>query len=204
MNAAIGYRLSAIAVLVGCGAAPHPIRLTEDWPACGGDYESITEAYTRHGTLRGQYQEVLELTATLKGPEWRAAHAARDAENRRLTGDAKSQACDQAKADAAGPYEIELMVTTWDRRENDLDRGQKSVWHIVLVDESGKEISPLEIVKDKRPPNTVRAEYPALGDFAVPYVARFPREAAVLGPNAHAVKLRMSSERGGIELEWRP
>ena len=67
------------------------------------------------------------------------------------------------------------MVTTWDRRENDLDRGKKSVWRVVLVDEHGHEIEPLEIVKDKRPTFTVRAEFPALGDFATPYIARFPR-----------------------------
>jgi hypothetical protein len=198
-------KLIALALLAACGAAPHPIRLTDDWPStCGGDYHSITNAYTRRGTMRGEYQEALDLAATLKGPEWRAVHAARDADHRGLTAEGKAQACDQAKADAAGPYEVELMVTTWDRRENDLDRGKKSVWRVVLVDEQGKEIEPLEIVKDKRPTMTVRAEYPVLGDFAVAYVARFPREAAVLGPNAHAVKLRMSSERGGVELEWRP
>ena len=72
----------------------------------------------------------------------------------------------QAQAEMAGPYEIELMVTTWDRRENDLDRGKKSVWRVVLVDEQGNEIEPLEIVKDKRPSFTVRADFPAFGDFA--------------------------------------
>src|SRR4029077_12935107 len=180
-------------------------RLTEDWPQqCNGDYDAITTAYTRHGTLRGQYQEVLGLEATLKSPDWRAAHAGRDATYRGLSGEARTQTCTQAQADEAGPYELELLVTTWDRRENDLDRGKKSVWHVVLVDEQGKEIEPLEIVKDKRPAFTVRAEFPALGDFAVPYIARFPRDEALLGPNARALKLRMSSERGGVELEWKP
>lgn len=198
-------RALGLVVLVACGAAPPPIRLTEDWPqSCGGDYEAITDAYTRRGTMRGQYQEVLQLAATLKAPEWRAAHAARDAEHRNLTADGKAQLCAQAQAEQAGPYEIELMVTTWDRRENDLDRGKKSVWHVVLVDEQGKEIEPLEILKDKRPPFTVRAEFPALGDFAIAYIVRFPRDEALLGPNAHALKLRMTSERGGVELEWKP
>ncbi len=198
-------RLVALVLLAACGAAPHQIRLTEDWPAdCGGDYESITEGYTRRGRLGGQYQEVLSLAATLKAPEWRAAHAARDADHRGLTGDARNAVCAQAKADEAGPYELELMVTTWDRRENDIDRGKKSVWRVVLVDAAGKEIEPLEIVKDKRPAFTVRAEFPALGDFAVAYVARFPRDEALLGPDVRALKLRMSSERGGVELEWRP
>jgi hypothetical protein len=196
--------LLAAVVLAACGAAPPPVRLTADWRACGGDYKATTEAWTRSGTLRGQYQEVLELAATFKSPDWRAAHAAREAENRGLDADGKTKLCAQAEADAKGPYEVELLVTTWDRRENDLDRGQKSVWHVVLVDDTGKEIEPMEIVKDKRPQFTLRAEFPAMGDFAVAYVARFAPEAAVLGPTARALRLRMSSERGGVELAWKP
>jgi hypothetical protein len=92
------------------------------------------------------------------------------------------------------------MVTTWDRRENDLDRGKRSVWHIVLEDDAGHQLEPIEIVKDKRPAFTVRAEFAALGDFAVPYIARFPHTSPVL--DARAVKLRMSSERGDVEVAW--
>ena len=195
--------LVATVLLAACGSAPPPIRLTEDWHACGGNYRAITESWTRSGVLRGQYQEVLDVAATFKAPDWRAAHAAREAEHRGLDGDASAKLCAQAQADAGGPYEVELLVTTWDRRENDLDRGKKSVWHVVLVDDSGKEIEPLEIVKDKRPQFTLRAEFPALGDFAVAYVARFARDTAVLGPNARSIKLRMSSERGGVELAWK-
>jgi hypothetical protein len=198
-------RVVGLILLAACGAAPPPIRLTEDWPqTCGGDYDAITEAYTRRGTIRGEYQEVLSLAATLKSPDWRAAHAARDSDHRGLVGVARTQRCAQAQADQTGPYEIELLVTTWDRRENDLDRGKKSVWRVVLVDDQGKEIEPLEIVKDKRPNFTVRAEFPAFGDFSNAYVVRFAREPAVLGPSTRTVRLRMSSERGGVELEWKP
>ena len=110
----------------------------------------------------------------------------------------------QAKADMAGPYEVELMLTTWDRKENDLDRGTRSVWHVVLVDDQGAEIAPIEIVKDKRPAYVLKAEFPAYGDFSTAYVARFPRTTPVLGANVHQVRLRMSNERGGLEVAWAP
>jgi hypothetical protein len=189
--------------IAGCTPPPAHITLVEDWPAKPSDsYGVVTDAWTRTGTLRGAYQEVLDLAATFKSSEWRAAHALRDAEFRKLEGPARDGRLDEAKAEVSGPYELELMVTTWDRRENDLDRGAKSVWHVVLVDEQGHEIAPIEIVKDKRPAFVVRAEFPALGDFATPYIARFPRTTPLLGPNVHAVRLRMSSERGGVELAW--
>lgn len=196
-------RVLLAVLFAACAAKPGPVRLTEQWPAQPpSDYDAVTFNWTRTAVLRGQYQEVLDLAATFKSPEWRAAHAARDADHRALTGEARAQRLAQAQAEMAGPYEIELMVTTWDRRENDLDRGAKSVWHVVLVDDAGHEIEPIEIVKDKRPTFTIRSEFPALGDFATAYIARFPRTPPVLGPSVRAVRLRMSSERGGVEIAW--
>ena len=129
-------RALAALVLVACGATPPAVRLTEEWPAhASTDYETITYNWTRTAVMRGQYQEVLDLAVTFKSPEWRAAHALRDADHRGLTGEVRDQRLAQAQAEMAGPYEVELMVTTWDRRENDLDHGKRSVWRVVLVDE---------------------------------------------------------------------
>jgi len=106
----------------------------------------------------------------------------------------------------AGPYEFEILLTTWDRRENDLDRNERAAWHPALIDSSGHEVKPLEILKDKRPVQTVRADFPTFGDFATAYIVRFPRPAegqqAVLGPNVHALKLVLSSSRGSVALVW--
>jgi hypothetical protein len=186
-----------------CGAAEPRVRLVDDWPSApAGDYASVTERWTRTARMRGQYQEAIELAATFKSPEWRAARAEMDADARGLEGEARAQRIAQARAEAAGPYEFELMVVTWDRRENDLDRGAKSVWRVRLLDEQGMEIEPLEIIKDKRPPFIIRQEFPAFGDFATAYLARFPRTKPLLGPNVQKLRLRFSSTRGGIGLTW--
>ena len=195
-------RALVLAMLAACAATPPPVSLSGQWPAQAGDYDEVTRAWTRADVLHGQYQEVLHLAATFLSPEWRVAHADREASQRGLAAGARDQLFAQARADAAGPYELELLVTTWDRNENDLDRGTKSVWHVVLVDDQGRQFAPIEIVRDRRPTFTVRAEFPALGDFAVPYIARFPHDAAILGPGVHHFELRMSSERGGVVLEW--
>jgi hypothetical protein len=196
-------RALVLVLLIGCGPGLPRLDLTGKWPDVAEDYDRTTEAWTRKTSLRDQYQEVLELAATVRSPQWRAAYASRDAYFRKLEGPAREQRMAQAHAEIAGPYEIELMVTTWDRRENDLDRGKKSIWRVVLVDEQGNEIEALEIVKDKRPAFTVRADYAAYGDFATAYVARFPRDKQVLGDGVQRLRLRMSSVRGGVELEWR-
>jgi hypothetical protein len=196
------YLLSSLLVVAACaGVDPH-VKLTEEWPAKVDDYDAVTAAWTRKTTMRGTYQEALRVAATFKSPEWREAHAIKDADARQLVGDARAQRLAQAQAEVAGPYEVELLVTTWDRAENDLDRGKKSAWHVVLVDESDHEIEPLEIARDKRPALIVRAEFPAFEDFAIPYIVRFPRTTPVLGEGIHRVRLRMSSERGGVQLIW--
>ena len=201
--------LAAFALLASvpcaCGPKPAPITLTAEWPDpdhLAYSYPSEALGWTRSGVIRGQYQEVLDLSATFKAPAWRAAHAAREVKQRGLVGEQRAQALAQAQADMAGPLEVELLVTTWDRRENDLDRGKKSVWRVVLIDEDGQEIEPLEIVRDRRPAFVVRAEFPALSDFATPYIARFPRTRPIFGPSAKHVRLRMSSTRGGLEVDW--
>lgn len=190
-----------VVAAAACGSTDPRVRLSGEWPRRAGAYDTVVQEWTRSAVLRGSYQEVMELTATLKSPEWHAAHA-EDANNRGLVGEAREQRLAQAQAEAAGPWEFELMVTTWDRRENDLDRGKRSVWRVTLLDAQGKEIVPLEIVKDKRPAFVVRSEFPALGDFATPYVIRFPREVNVLGPDVRRVQLRISGERGGLQVNW--
>jgi len=197
--------VTLLAVVLACAACAvtYPtVRLTEDWPAAARDYDAVVHDWTRKAQLHANYQEVCELVATLKSAEWRAAYATHDADLRGLTGDGRTQRMEQSRAEVAGPYELEVMLTTWDRRENDLDRGKKSVWRVALIDDNGQEIEPLEIVRDRRPAFVVRAEFPALGEFATPYIARFPRTTPIFGPGAKQVRLRMSSTRGAVEVGW--
>lgn len=192
-----------VSLLLACGGAEPPVRLTDEWPSQVGDYEDVAQTWTRRATMRGEYQEALEVVATFKSTEFRAAHASKDAAARGLVGAARDQRLAQARADAAGPYEFEVMVTTWDRRENDLDRGTKSIWKVRMLDASGAEIEPLEIIKDKRPAVVVRADYPALGEFATAYVVRFPRTKPLFGTGAAPqMRMRFSSARGGVDLIW--
>ncbi|HLL21915.1 MAG TPA: hypothetical protein VK427_07280 [Kofleriaceae bacterium] len=169
--------------------------------ACGGasEYERITDTWTRKGEMRQRYQAALNVAVTFKSLQWREAFARKTAEDRGLEGAALEQHIEQAKADDAGPLEFQMIVTTWDRRENDLERGKKSVWRVVLLDEQGMEIEPLEIVRDKRPDYIIRAEFHDMPNFSRAYVARFPRD-KITDPSK--LRMHMSSPRGGVRLVW--
>lgn len=192
---------SSLTLAAACGGA-QPVSLTNEWPSQAGSYKSVTEAWTRNDSLSASYQQVLSVHATMLSPEWRAAHAQRDAELRGLGPAARDELFVKAKADAAGPWQFELLVTTWDRSENDLHRGKRATWKVALLDEQGNEIAPLELVRDRRPDYMLLADFPHYGDFAQAYVVSFPKDKPVLGPSVRAVRMRLTSVRGAVELIW--
>lgn len=194
----------ALAAAPGCGSrAAAPVNLDGTWPEKPGGYRAVHEQWTRHGTKRTFESMVFEVYATFKSPAWRAAHASYLAGRQNMSNAARAAFLAQARqASETEPYEVHLLVTTQDRRENDLTKGKRSVWRVVLVDQQGNEIEPLSIQRDRRPREVIAAEFPDYGDFAEPYVARFPRDTALLGPGVERFSLKMGSTRGGVELVW--
>jgi hypothetical protein len=188
-------------VVAGCGAAPKPVDLCGAWPDAAGSFNAVTAAWSRHGRLEQDYQQVISIDATFKSPEWRAAHVARTVKQSRLDAATADKLLADNKATAAAAYEIELIVTTWDRKENQLSR-PNPVWTVTLIDGSSRTIAPLKIKRDKRPRHVLRAEFPSVPDFYEAYVVSFPADPPVLTCGTKAISLRVSSERGAVEVTW--
>jgi hypothetical protein len=188
--------------LAGCGGAA-PVGFSEAWPSKSGVYQDVTAAWTRHAELNAGYQEALVVDATFKSAEWRAAWIDRTARLGGFDSTQRAALTQQAQKDLAEHYEVQLLVTTWDRRENDLHRGARSVWKVVLIDDAGVAIEASTIERDRRPENVLRAEYPALGDFSQAYIAKFPRRVDLMRAGARAFKVRIWGARGAVEMVWR-
>ena len=201
--------LVAVAVLAtaGCAAVRPPrVDLAGAWPAqppSADEFKKIDRRLTRRATLRAGFQQVLDVHATLRTPRWRAAWAEREIAVRDLPpADAETLRA-EARAAAEGDYEVTLVVVAYERSENDLDRGERSIWRLSLVDDGGVETPAAEVVRDRRPRDVLRAEVASYGDFAEVYVARFPRAANVLRPDAEQVTLKIAGTRGRVELTWK-
>lgn len=204
MSAPRTIAIAAVIVGLGCASATPGIELTDRWPDKPRSYTTVTKAWTRSGRLMDGYHKVIEVHATLKSPEWRAAYVERKAKNEGLTGSERASLVAAQKKANADHWELQLLVSTYDRRENDLNRGAKSVWRVALLDDQGKRVAPLDIARDRRPVGVLRALYPKLGDFDMAYVAKFPRTIQVLRPGASKVSLRVAGPRGAVVLEWTP
>ena len=191
----------ALAIALGCGGTPPRVPLTAQWPAQPGDFDDLTEAWTRHDSLSGGYQQIIELYATFKSPEWQLAYLTRTARQRGLDQASTDKLIADAKAMGDKQYEFELVVSMWDRMQNHLHR-KDAVWQVTLIDDKGTSIVPLKIQRDKRPRTILRAEYPEVDDFAEAYIATFPRPPELLGPDVKQLRLRVSSPKGYVEVAW--
>ncbi|WP_428261389.1 hypothetical protein [Haliangium sp.] len=202
-RAAAALVAALLTTAAGCGTnSAAPAALDGTWPEQPGDYRAVHGEWTRHGVLRKYPVQVLEVFATFKAPAWRAAHAHHSADVQGLTPVAREALLAREREASEGPYEVTLLVTTHDRRENDFTKGERAAWQVALVDGDGNEISPTSIQRDRRPRAVIKAEFPDYGDFAEAYVAHFPRERELLGAEAKQVMLRVSSTRGKVELIW--
>lgn len=205
---------AAICALVLCAAAcassaPPVVQLSDQWPAQAGEYRDVTRKWTRHGRQRSSpdnhgnvFDQTLDVVATFKSPEWRAAYVKHRADNNKLPASEVAALTAREKADAQQVYEVMLLVATYDPRVNELQKGGRSVWRVALVDAAGSEIVASEIKRDRRPRSEIQADFPELGDFHEPYVARFPRTVELLRPDAGRFSLKVTSAQAGVELVW--
>lgn len=195
----------------GCGGSEPPVELSGAWPRQAGDFDEVTERWTRHGRdnsglggdQRHRLEQVIDVYATFKSPEWRAAYIAHQAERHRMAAPAVRELTARERAEDADHYEVMLLVATHERRANDLQKGARSAWRVALVDDAGREIVATDIKRDRRPRDAIMAEFPHMGDFHQPYVARFPRTVDLLRPGARRFQLKVTGEQGAVVLEWR-
>ena len=192
---------------MGCGGTSKPVNLTGVWPSTTfdeADYYETTESWTRHGqvlsNLSEQKQQVLEVYATLKSPEWQAAYNDFLGIRERLPKSEVEERC--AAARATDYIEIAIFMSVDDRRSNDLHKGKRSTWRIALLDDEGREVEPTVVKRDRRPDPVIRTEFPHYTTFQRVYLARFPNEPAWFGPERKRIALKIVSPRGGLELEW--
>ncbi len=189
-------------MLIACASKPQVVDMSGTWPESPGGYHDTTSAWTRHGVVRDFPDQLIEVFATFKSPEWRAAQVAHIAELRDLDPASYEGLVTEAQTESQGQYEIVLLVSTHDRAENNLDRGDRAAWQVELIDSEGNRMVPVDIERDRRPREVVRAELPHMNDFATSYILRFPRTYELLGPNSNKVLLRVSGSRGAVELVW--
>ncbi len=204
--AVLGLVLGSTLALGACGPRRAPLLMSSEWPAKPQSLEGATKTWTsideHRAGLSSDVELVVRLSATYRSPAWRAAYVNHIKEAGELSAAEVKKLRDAQTKAAAEHHEFALLVATHDRRINDLSKGERSVWRMVLVDSTGAEVAPVEIVKDRRPPAEIRAELPHLTTFDEIYIARFPASHKILAGGAKTFSLKLWSARGGVKATW--
>ena len=190
-------------MLASCASQSRKVTFSESWPSQVRPYDKVTKAWTRRGLLRAslaeQGSQLLEFYATFLSTEWRAAFVQRQAELQTLSQPSQDSLEQEQRKAAAEHHQIQLLVSTYHSQHNDLHR-ERSIWRVVLVDSSGREIPASSIEKDRRPRQLIAAEFPKFGDFAEAYRVSFPHSKEILSSGSFS--LRISSSLGTSEVSW--
>jgi hypothetical protein len=194
--------LAGLLIAVAACGGPGAVRLSSEWPDRAGDYREVTRAWTRKGAVIRDYDTVIEVVATFKSPEWRVAYVEERARAEGLTADEKAALLAAEQTAAQQHWEVELLVSTYDHKENDLQKNDRSMWRIGLIDDGGRLVRPVAIEPDRRTGALLTAYFPHWNPFQRAFVVRFPRTVDVLRDDARKFSLRVASARGSVELTW--
>jgi len=192
----------ALVLATGCAKKVYYVQLSDAWPSKTREFDDVAKSWTRHGRLMSGWDKVLEFHATFMSPEWRAAYVAERTKLQRLRQKDRANLTEKHTAAAKKFHEVELLLSTYEQRENDLSRGKRSMWRIWLIDGDGKQVVPVSIKKDKRPRGVINQYFPDLHDFDTAYVVRFPRTIDVLRSGGKQFSLRIASAHGAVEVVW--
>ncbi len=201
-------RAAVLCALCACATAPASVKLGAAWPEKPLDYAAAHARWTRHAQDSADMVQVIDASATLAAPEWRAAYAAERARRTDLpSGDADALVAAE-RADAETTWEIELVVATAKPAWNDFHKTAKTMWRVALVGDDGREVLPESVREDKRPRAVLEQYFPDMTPFHHAYVLRFPRNAAdgrpLVAGDASRLVLKIGSALVKIEMSWGP
>ncbi|RLB46675.1 MAG: hypothetical protein DRJ42_27150 [Deltaproteobacteria bacterium] len=171
------------------------------------DYDNIYEAWTREADVFafGTLTDVLNVTGTFQGWEFRWAYVVRYADDHGFRTEDRADMLRASLADAQQRHRFFVTISGRRWRETDLARDD-SAWRVLLVDEEDDQTVPLEVELLHRPGANIAAYYPSVTTFRHAFRIVFPshREdgTAVIPDNARFVILRFTGPLGTVDLKW--
>lgn len=198
--------LIALMAAVACGSPQVSLR---EGPRehVGSDYESVRDLWTRTENMLSfaELDNLLSATATFESWDFRWAYVVRYAVDYRLTLDQRAKLLEKALAETRESHHFFVAITGGNRKFNDLTR-PNSAWIVRLIDSTGTETAPEEIVSIKRPNALERTYYPYTTVFHSAFRVKFPRTSAdgrpTISPKAEWFGIRFAGAQGNVELRW--
>lgn len=196
----------ALICMVAC-AAPVLSPAPEARAFTPGDYEDVAERWTRSARPYdfARLSTVLNLTATFESREFRWAYVVRYARDFGLPVEARNALLGESLADAERHHRF--FVTLGGARPRDLNLSDKSgAWRVLLLDDRGRQVRPVEIVHVRRPTPGERRYFPSISSqrqaFRLVFPAQHEDGLPTLPKDASFALLRFTGSEGQVDLKW--
>lgn len=172
------------------------------------DYENVLRSWTRTEQLISfsDLDNFLTATATFESWDFRWAYVARYYQDYRLTIEQRQKLLEKTLEETRQQHQFFVAIYGGERKYNELTRID-SAWIVRLIDDTGNETAPQEIVAIKRPNAIERNYFPYNTAFRQAFRIRFPRASPEGQPTiSSAAKwfgLRFAGAQGNTELIWK-
>ena len=198
------YLINFIFILLcsSCASTSNVVNLDDTWPTKVGPFDEVSKQWTRSGDIHEGFHQILHVSAIFESPKWKVANINARSAKHLLGEKARSTLLRKAQRESGEGYEVILVVDTHFSRENDLEK-ENSIWRIALEDDTGNEILPSQIKRDKRPISILQSEFSSATPFSKVYRLRFPKTFSLLGKDKKEIRLKIASNRGGVILRWK-
>jgi hypothetical protein len=203
-----GLALALAASLALAGCATQRVSLHEGpREYVAADYESVLRKWTRteHLIALSELENFLTATATFESWDFRWAYVVRYVQDYRLTIDQRKKLLEKTLEETRQRHQFFVAIYGGERRYNDLTKPE-SAWIVRLIDDTGNETAPEEIIGIKRPNALERTYYPYNTVWRQGFRIRFPRVKPdgrpTISPSARWFGLRFAGAQGNTELIW--
>jgi hypothetical protein len=193
-------------LVVGCGSSNVRVSLeTPVRPPPPGDYVDLLKKWTRAGHIIDDFDEALQVSATLRSPEFRAVYAEKWVKTFRIGPDEAARTREKLMAEGADTWEFHIESDAHRWEINDFS-SKKTVWRLALTDDTGREVTTKEIIATAQRRELEKEFYPYAGLFSRGWTIRFPKTlidgSPLIGPQTKSLTLRVAGPLGVIDLVW--
>ncbi|MGF1468793.1 MAG: hypothetical protein ACFCGT_21915 [Sandaracinaceae bacterium] len=198
--------LALAVLLAGCGApvlsiTPEPRSFTP------GDYESVYGRWTReaHEFSFGRLETLLNVTATFESWEFRWAYVVRYAADYSLPTEDRTRLLRETLADAQERHRFLVTLAGNLFPESNL-ADERSAWRVLLVDERGRQLGPVEITRVRRPGAAERVYFPSVTPqrqtFRIAFSTTHEDGTPTVAETTERLILRFTGAEGTVDLVW--
>jgi hypothetical protein len=170
------------------------------------DYVDYLKKWSRRGTLRDDFDLVLDVVATLHSPEFRAAYAEHYVTTYKIGPYDIDRVRKEVLADGAGTWEFHVEAATHKFELNDFSSA-KTLWRVTLLDDQGHELEKPEVNTSTKRRDFDLYFYPFGNLFSSGWRMRFPQTfpdgTPVVTPETKSLTLRFAGPAGSVDLVWR-